>query len=118
MTRGSRARRPADASDPPINGPSGPVLERLFSEKGLRPGTWWPFLVQGEGKQLPFGIESQSGFVLSRDGRVFAWWLDATSGGAPVLDRWRLVDDPEHAFARDPEYRAARIKLRRTRARP
>jgi hypothetical protein len=110
------------------------VLERLLAERGLAPGEWWPFLVQEEGKPLPGGLEALSGFVLTRAGDVFGWWLDwdpglrpagerppdpgGAGGAAPegedgdyVLDRWWRVAAPERAFAGDGEYRRARERL-------
>ncbi|MGH2371280.1 MAG: hypothetical protein ACRDI2_24150, partial [Chloroflexota bacterium] len=74
----------------PAYGPAAQVLERLFAEKGLQPGQWWPFLVQGEGKPLPGGLESLSGFVLTRDGDVYGWWLDWQDlGDAPAGETGR-----------------------------
>ncbi len=106
-----RAPRKSSAQ-PPIHGPAAPVLEALFAKKGIPTGEWWPFFVQGEGKDLPGGLESLSGFLLTRDGRVFGWWLDAGPDGAPALDRWWPVEDPQQEFAHDPEYRAAKRHLR------
>ncbi len=116
------------------------MLERLFAARGLRSGEWWPFLVQEEGTPLPGGLEALSGFVLTRSGDVYGWWLDwapADAGlaadeglatgrtgsggietgapGAPqgryVLDRWWRVAAPEREFAADAEYRGARERL-------
>lgn len=117
---------------PALRGPLAPVLARLLAERGLAAGDWWPFLVQGEGKRLPGpeGLEEHSGFVLDRSGAVHGWWLgwehpggdgtpapgggeaDRTSdAGRYVLERWWQVREPERAFARDAEYRAARRRL-------
>ncbi|MDQ3702540.1 MAG: hypothetical protein M3442_16695, partial [Chloroflexota bacterium] len=60
----------------PLYGPAAPVLEGLFAEQGLTAGEWWPFLVQEEGKALPGGVETLSGFVLTQSGEVYGWWLD------------------------------------------
>jgi hypothetical protein len=98
------------------------VLERLFAAKGLAPGTWWTFLVQGEGKTLPGGLESLSGFVLTRGGEVYGWWLDwegpsqssvgpDAAGGGYALDRWWPVAAPQREFRNDAEYRVARRQL-------
>jgi hypothetical protein len=87
------------------------VLARLFAAKGLPDDAWWPFLVSGEGKALPGGLESLSGFVLTRDGRVYGWWLDVDAGGEHVLDRWWQVEQPEREFAQDAEFRQARRRL-------
>jgi hypothetical protein len=107
----------------PLHGPAAHVLERLFAEKGLAPGEWWPFLVQQEGRLLPGGLEDSSGFVLARDGSVYGWWLGwETSAGAGgsgqevtegryVFDRWWRVDVPEVEFAYDAEYALARERL-------
>jgi hypothetical protein len=96
-------------------GPAGPVLARLFAARGLPAGAWWPFLVQEEGKALPGGLESLSGFVLTRAGDVYGWWLDwdagAPGGGDYVFDRWWRVARPGRAFATDAEYRRARRGL-------
>ena len=99
----------------PAPGPAGPVLARLFAARGLAAGAWWPFLVQEEGKSLPGGLESLSGFVLTRTGDVYGWWLDwdagAPGGGDYVFDRWWRVARPGRSFATDGEYRRARRGL-------
>jgi hypothetical protein len=91
------------------------VLARLFAARGLPAGAWWPFLVQEEGKALPGGLESLSGFVLTRAGDVYGWWLDwdagAPGGGDYVFDRWWRVARPGRSFATDGEYRRARRGL-------
>ena len=105
--------KPPRGQEPPLRGPAAPVLGRLFAEKGFDRGAWWPFLVQGEGTDLPGGLEALSGFVLALDGRVFGWWLgwDETAG-RHVLDRWWEVDDPAREFSQDEEYHQARQALR------
>jgi hypothetical protein len=131
MTRRPRARG--------LWGPAAPVLERLLAARGLAPGEWWLFLVQEEGKPLPGGLEALSGYVLTRAGDVYGWWLDwdpdlrpsgerspgagrarpgEDPGAAPgeeegdyVFDRWWRVAAPERAFAGDGEYRRARERL-------
>jgi hypothetical protein len=122
----SEARTEAAGDEPaprPLHGPAARVMARLLAERGLVPGEWWPFLVQGEGTSLPGGLEALSGFVLALDGRVYGWWLGwepddgvgGQEGGAPegryVLDRWWRVDAPEAEFAGDAEYAAARRRL-------
>ena len=92
----------------PLYGPAAPVLEGLFAAQGLTAGEWWPFLVQEEGKVLPGGVEALSGFVLTRGGEVFGWWLDWAPEGRYVLDRWWRVGAPEREFAGDAEFRRAR----------
>jgi hypothetical protein len=93
------------------------VLERLLAARGLAPGEWWLFLVQEEGKPLPGGLEALSGFVLTRAGDVFGWWLGwdpdlpPSEEGDYVFDRWWRVAAPERAFAGDEEYRRARERL-------
>lgn len=120
--------RSTDHAQRPFHGPAGPMLERLFAEKGLGSGGWWPFLVQAEGIPLPGGLEALSGFVLAADGSVYGWWLgwaslrdgprcaasgpDTVSGdGDYMLERWWRVEAPEQAFAMDAEYRLARQRL-------
>ena len=112
----------------PFHGPAAPVLERLLAEKGLASGQWWPFFVQAEGKMLPGGLEALSGYVLTREGAVYGWWLqwapsprrsaasqeaggDGGDGGDYVLDPWWQVAAPDHEFAADDEYRQARRRL-------
>jgi hypothetical protein len=114
---GGKARRlprgapgPAGPDTGPVHGPAAPLLEELFSAKGLRPGGWWPFLVQGEGTRLPGGIEAISGFVLARDGAVYGWWL-GWQAGRYTFERWWRVEAPERAFAADAEYALARRRL-------
>ena len=89
------------------------MLERLFAEKGLEYGDWRPFLVQGEGTDLPGDIESLSGFVLDRQGRVFGWWLGwDEEARRHTLDRWWEVESPEREFAEDEEFQRARQALK------
>jgi hypothetical protein len=114
MSRGERGARdvPDKEGRRPLHGPAAPVLEGLFAARGLRAGEWWPFLVQGEGKLLPGGIEALSGFVLTRQGEVYGWWLDwEAPPGRYVLDRWWRVEAPQEAFGADAEYLRARRRL-------
>jgi hypothetical protein len=98
-----------------LRGPAAPVLQRLLAEKGLPAGDWWPFLVQEEGKALPGGLESLSGYVLTRSGEVFGWWLDwdatAPGDGDYTFDRWWKVARPQREFEQDGEYQRARERL-------
>jgi hypothetical protein len=109
-------KRPRSPRTPALRGPAAPVLQRLRAEKGLLAGDWWPFLVQEEGKALPGGLESLSGYILTRGGEVFGWWLDWDAGapgdGDYAFDRWWRVARPEREFAGDGEYRRARERLR------
>lgn len=87
--RSGEPRGPREVGEPggrrPLYGPATPVLEGLFAEQGLTAGEWWPFLVQEEGKALPGGVEALSGFVLTRGGEVYGWWLDwAPATGKPL----------------------------------
>ena len=126
MTRRVPPSRPSGPSGPSrrsgLHGPAAPVLERLFAARGLAAGTWRAFLVQEEGEALPGGLESLSGFVLTRSGDVFGWWLDwdarapGPGGAGPrlgdyVLSRWWRVGEPERELGADGEYRRARERL-------
>lgn len=87
----------------------GEALRRLLAERGI--DRFALFLVQEEGRELPGGLESLSGFVIGSDGDVHGFWLDWDAGnGRYVLDPWYRVEDPSD-FALDPEYREARARL-------
>jgi hypothetical protein len=49
-------------------------MDKLLREMGLR--HYGLFAVTTEGKPLPDGSESASGYVLDAQGRVFSFWLD------------------------------------------
>jgi len=50
------------------------LFRDLFAEKGIT--EFVMFGGSGEGKKLPGGMESESGAVLSSDGKVYRFWLD------------------------------------------
>jgi len=85
------------------------ILRRLLAKRGI--GRFALFLTQQEGKQLPGGIESLSGFVLTGAGEVYGFWLDWDGlEGEYVLDPWYRVADLSD-LACDPEYHRARREL-------
>ncbi|HEX9016432.1 MAG TPA: hypothetical protein VF960_10625 [Chloroflexota bacterium] len=87
----------------------GEIVARLLARRGI--GRHALFLTQQEGKMLPGGVESLSGFVLTGGGEVYGFWLEwDDSAGEYTLDPWYLVEDPSR-FAGDPEYRRARRRL-------
>lgn len=87
------------------------LLRQLLDAKGIT--RYALFLTADEGHALPGGAESASGYVLTPDGAVHAFWLDAhPMTGDPQIERWEPVAHPEQAFRDDPEYHRARRKLR------
>lgn len=82
------------------------VLGALLRGRGLR--RYGVFLASGEGKMLPDGSESESGYVIDESGSVHFYWLDweAQSGG-PFLKVWEKVS-PSPNWSGQPEYHAAR----------
>jgi len=85
------------------------ILRRLLRAHGIE--RFALFLVQQEGKALPGGVESLSGFVLTPSGEVYGFFLDwDQEAGQHVLAPWyRVVDTTQ--FADDPEYWRARQRL-------
>ena len=89
--------------------PTGEIIRGLLAKRGIT--RYALFLTQGEGKELPGGIESFSGFVLTSRGRVHGFWLDWDEvAGRYLLDPWYRVEDLSQ-FASDPEYQRARQLL-------
>ncbi len=88
---------------------TGEIIRRLLSARSIT--RYVLFLTQGEGKELPKGVESLSGFVLTGKGEVFGFWLDWDHRRRRyVLDPWYRVEDLSQ-FASDPEYHRAREQL-------
>jgi hypothetical protein len=81
-------------------------MDELLHERGLR--RYGVFGVTTEGKRLPGGSETASGFVVDRGSRVYFFWLDwDREQERPVFSEWQEVaPDPE--WETDEEYRAAR----------
>ncbi len=89
--------------------PTARIIRGLLARRGIR--RYALFLTQGEGKQLPGGVEAISGFVLADEGKVHGFWLDWDEDARSyVLDPWYRVEDPSD-FASDPEYLRARQVL-------
>jgi len=87
------------------------TISRLLAERGI--GRHAFFLTQREGVGLPDGVEAVSGFVLDAEGRAHGFWLAwDDQRQAHTLAPFYPVEDPERAFAHDPEYHAARRALR------
>jgi hypothetical protein len=83
------------------------VLDRLIRRKGL--ARYGLFFVTAEGKELPDGSESGSGFAISADGRVYFFWIDWDhKAGRPYLETWEEVPIEEH-WATNREYQLARV---------
>ncbi len=89
--------------------PTGQILRRLLLQKGI--DRFAPFLTQQEGRMLPGGIESVSGFVLTGEGELYGFWLDWDDREKGyVLEPWYRIEDPAE-FAGDPDYQQARRQL-------
>lgn len=80
-------------------------LDRLIREKHI--DRYGLFAVTAEGKELPNGSESASGFVVADTGAVFSFWLDWNEQEhRPWLTTWTLVK-PAPDWAGDDEYTEA-----------
>jgi hypothetical protein len=92
------------------------LLDALIQQRGLKPGEYSLFFVTGEGEFLPGGapedpIEEVSGYVLSKQGRVFSFWLGWDPDKQEVtLTEWQEVL-PEPHWLTSAEYRRARERL-------
>jgi hypothetical protein len=81
------------------------VLQQLLRERGI--DRYGLFLVSGEGKTLPDGTESTSGFVVDQTARVHFFWLDWDGNyNRPTFKHFESVT-PESDWLEDPEYRSA-----------
>lgn len=86
------------------------LITRLLVDRGVARHTL--FLTEREGLELPDGVEAVSGFVLDDRGAVHGFWLAWDDDrGDYTLAPFYPVEAPERAFARDPEYQAARRTL-------
>jgi hypothetical protein len=83
-------------------------LERLIRERGI--ARFGIFHASGEGRLLPDGSESGSGYKVDHCGRHYSYWLDWDSArGHPSFTRWQELAADEFIDLRDdPEYRRAR----------
>lgn len=82
------------------------VLHDLLRERGVQ--RYGLFMVTTEGKTLPDGSESASGYAVDEHGRVFFFWLDWDgSEQRPTFIRWRQVE-PRPEWEDDEEYQEAR----------
>lgn len=85
-------------------------IRRLLRQRGIR--RYALFLLQQEGKELPGGLESLSGFVLDDEGRVHGFWFDYDNETQSyALDPFYPVEAPERRFEGDAEFNGARAKL-------
>lgn len=86
--------------------PAADGLDALLRARGL--GRYGVFLSTGEGKTLPDGSESESGYVIDQSGRAHFYWLDwDAERAAPTLKVWDEVS-PMPAWAEEREYQLAR----------
>lgn len=82
------------------------VLPRLIRERHI--GRYGLFGVTGEGRELPDGSESASGYLVDELGRVYFFWLDWDHvRGEAAFIKWRQVE-PQPDWDDDQEYREAR----------
>ena len=81
------------------------IIEELLRERGI--GRYGLFLVSSEGRELPGGGESASGYVVDSDGRVFFFWLDWDEAQeCAVFSTWRRAE-PDGDWLEEREYREA-----------
>lgn len=82
------------------------MLDRLMRRQGLDRYAF--FLVTGEGRFFPNGLEDASGRIIDDHGRVFSFWTGWDDDlGEETLIRWRQIE-PQPRWERSREYRAAR----------
>src|SRR6266571_2706387 len=81
-------------------------LDELIRKRGIQ--QYGLFSVTTEGKQLPDGSESASGFLIDGESRVFFFWLDWDDRLRHIVfTDWKQVKaEPE--WEGDEEYQAAR----------
>ncbi|MCC7372300.1 MAG: hypothetical protein IT306_28050 [Chloroflexi bacterium] len=90
--------------------PERQAIHRLLAEHGIR--RYALFLMQQEGRLLPNGLETVSGFVLEGTAAVHSFWLSWDAArDAPTLAPFAPISEPETVFADDREYLAARRTL-------
>ena len=81
------------------------LVDELLREKNIH--RYGLFAVTTEGKPLPDGSESASGYVIDSEGRVFSFWLDWDD----EQDRIAFTEfdriEPELDWGEDEEYREA-----------
>ncbi len=85
------------------------ALHQLLAARGLV--RYELFGVVGEGREMPNGLEEESGYALLPDGRVFFFWTgwDAERR-APILKYWDEAT-PGPDWTDDQEYVRARERL-------
>ena len=85
------------------------MLDGLVRERGLQRFAY--FLVSGEGRFLPNGIEVTSGHVLDATGRVFRFWTDWDTDRDQASFRiWKLAKTNPR-WDRNREYQGARAAV-------
>jgi hypothetical protein len=96
----------ATPGEPRPAGTEPDALDVLLRARGLR--QYGVFLTSGEGKLLPDGSESESGYVVDASGAVYFYWLDwDPASSAPVLKVWERVESKAE-WATQHEYHLAR----------
>src|SRR5712692_8548273 len=92
------------------------IIHELIQAKGYGPGDYALFFVVGEGRFLPTStpedkVEEASGYVIDKNGRVFAFWFDWDSERrAPALTEWdERPAQPD--WGKSSEYRRARQQV-------
>ena len=83
------------------------VLHQLIADRGLV--RYELFGVVGEGREMPNGLEEESGYALAPDGRVHFFWTDwDAERRAPRFKYWDeatpgpdWMDDGEYVRARE-----------------
>jgi hypothetical protein len=81
------------------------VLTRLLHERGI--DRYGLFLVSGEGRRLPGGVEATSGYVVNETGKVYFFWMDwETATNRISLTHWQEAA-PDPSWLEEPEYRRA-----------
>jgi hypothetical protein len=100
-------KEPAQRSEPDPKARA--VLDALVHERGLERYAF--FLVTGEGRFLPNGVEITSGHVLDASGQVFRFWTDWDADRRrPSFKVWKLAT-PNARWERIGEYQRARAAV-------
>jgi hypothetical protein len=85
------------------------MLDALVREHGLERFAY--FLVTGEGRLLPNGVEVTSGHVLDTTGQVFRFWTSWDADrDRPIFKVWKPTS-PNPRWERSGEYQRARVAV-------
>ena len=82
------------------------LMDDLLCQQNIR--RYGLFAVTTEGRRLPYGSESASGFGVDDAGRVFSFWLGCDEGQQQVAFTYWGEVKPEPDWEENEEYQQAR----------